>query len=95
MALYPFPGERAAELAALAVHPDYRGEQRGARLLEFMEQRAARKGIGQLFVLTTHTTHWFREHGFQEGEIESLPVERQALYNYQRNSRVLVKRLDG
>ncbi len=94
-ALYPFPAERAAELAALAVDPSYRGEQRGTRLLEFMERRAAGMDIEQLFVLTTHTTHWFREHGFQEGEIESLPVERRALYNYQRNSRVLIKRLGG
>ncbi len=95
VALYPFAQDQVAELAALAVHPDYRSGQRGTRLLEFMEQRAARQGIKQLFVLTTHSTHWFRERGFQEGEIGDLPVARQAMYNYQRNSRVLIKQLSG
>ena len=36
---------------------------------------------------------WFRERGFELKGPEALPVERQTLYNWQRNSRVLVKRL--
>ncbi len=92
-ALHPFPGEKVAELAGLAVHPDYRGEQRGGRLLEFIEQQARQQGIERLFVLTTHTPHWFRERGYQTAEIGDLPVTRQAMYNYQRNSRVFIKSL--
>jgi amino-acid N-acetyltransferase len=40
------------------------------------------------------TTHWFRECGFEPAAIDDLPAERKQLYNYQRNSNVLVKRLD-
>jgi amino-acid N-acetyltransferase len=92
-ALYPFPEERAAELACMAVHPEYRGAGRGEALLEYMQVRALGKGIRQLFVLTTRTAHWFIERGFQEAGVESLPKAKQNLYNYQRRSKVFVKTL--
>ncbi len=93
IALYPFPNERIAEVAALAVHPDYQGEGRGDRLLAFLERLAKQGGIKQLFVLTTHTPHWFQERGYQVASVEELPVARQAMYNYRRNSRVYIKPL--
>ncbi len=92
-ALHPFEDEKIAEVAGLAVHPDYRGQQRGGRLLEYVEQKARKLGIERLFVLTTHSPHWFRERGFRPATIGELPVARQALYNYQRNSRVFIKSL--
>jgi amino-acid N-acetyltransferase len=46
-----------------------------------------------LFVLTTHTAHWFQERGFVNGELQDLPVKKQQLYNYQRNSKVFIKNL--
>ena len=39
-ALYAFPGERVGELAALAVHPDFRREGYGEALMNEIEQRA-------------------------------------------------------
>ena len=51
------------------------------------------QGLKQLFALTTTTEHWFIEHGFVEGKIEDLPVQKQRIYNYRRNSLVLVKAL--
>ncbi len=92
-ALYPFAKDHVGELACLAVHPDYREEGRGDRLLEFIERQAGQLGITRLFVLTTHTAHWFRERGFRPGEIHDLPVKRQAMYNYQRKSKVFIKEL--
>ena len=92
-ALHPFPEESAGELACLALHEDYQGENRGERLLEFMETKARGMGINKLFVLTTQTTHWFREHGFNFADIASLPSSRQVQYNPQRNSKILVKGL--
>ncbi|WP_043753120.1 amino-acid N-acetyltransferase [Imhoffiella purpurea] len=92
-ALYPYPDDGTAELACLAVHLDYRGGRRGDRLLEHMETRARSKGIGNLFVLTTQTAHWFLERGFQTAGPDALPMEKQALYNFQRNSKVFIKRL--
>jgi amino-acid N-acetyltransferase len=92
-ALYPFPDEKAGELACLAVHPDYRDAGRGASLLERMQEVAAKKKLKRLFVLTTRTAHWFVEHGFAETGVEELPKQKQALYNYQRRSKVFAKRL--
>ncbi len=92
-ALHPFPGERVGELACLAVHPDYRHGGYGEALLKRVEVEAGRLGIKRLFVLTTHAAHWFQERGFVEAGIADLPVKRQQLYNYQRNSKVFIKTL--
>ncbi|PIQ13346.1 MAG: amino-acid N-acetyltransferase [Hydrogenophilales bacterium CG_4_9_14_3_um_filter_59_35] len=92
-ALYPFPKEKAAELACMAVHSDYRSAGRGEALLEYMQVRALAKGFKQLFVLTTRTAHWFLERGFTEVGVDKLPKAKQGLYNYQRRSKVFVKKL--
>ena len=81
------------ELACLAVRDDYRDSGRGDKLLGAIESEARRIGATRLFVLTTQTWHWFRERGFEETDVESLPVERRALYNWQRRSKVLIKPL--
>jgi amino-acid N-acetyltransferase len=93
-ALYPFVEQRVAELACLVVHPDYANQGRGLTLLQYVEQEAAALGVNRLFVLTTRTAHWFIEHGFVEAGLDSLPIERRAMYNYQRGSKVFVKALD-
>lgn len=40
---------------------------------------------------TTHTAHWFMERGFELQALSQLPVQKQDLYNYPRNSNVLIK----
>lgn len=90
-ALYPFIDEKVSELACLAVHPEYRKQGRGDALLKYIERQSRQLGIQQLFVLTTRTAHWFRERGFKNGKLEKLPVKRQQLYNYQRNSKIFIK----
>ena len=92
-ALYPFPEEQACELACLAIHPDYRDQGHGERLLKHIENKTIAQGIHKLFVLTTHATHWFIEHGFSQATPAELPKTKQNLYNYQRRSKVLIKRL--
>jgi len=92
-ALYPFAEEQVGELACLAVHANYRKEGRGDDLLEYAEKRARQLGIKRLFVLTTRTAHWFMERGFREGDLTDLPVKKQAMYNYQRRSKVFIKPL--
>ena len=92
-ALYAFPSERVGELAALAVHPDFRREGYGEALMQEIEQRARKLRLASLFVLTTKTAHWFLERGFRNAEIASLPQQKQALYNYQRKSLVYLKTL--
>jgi amino-acid N-acetyltransferase len=93
-ALYPYADEAVGEVACLAVHPDYRGEGRGDNLLAAVERRAQDNGIRRLFVLTTHTAHWFRERGFAPASVDELPVKRRSLYNYQRKSKVFIKALE-
>lgn len=92
-ALYPFGAEQMAELACLAVHADYRNAGTGDRLLRHIESEARKSDIRRLFVLTTRAAHWFVERGFVAGEIDSLPQEKQRLYNYQRRSQVFFKSL--
>jgi amino-acid N-acetyltransferase len=43
--------------------------------------------------LTTQASDWFKERGFVMSSVEALPENRQALYNYQRNSLILQKEL--
>jgi amino-acid N-acetyltransferase len=92
-ALYPFSKDKAAELACLAVNPDYRRVGYGEQLLHYMEVRARKAGLKKLFVLTTRTSHWFIERGFKEAGVDSLPREKRELYNWQRRSKVLGKAL--
>ncbi len=92
-ALYPFPAQKTAELAAVAVNPFHRDGGRGERLLAFGEARARALGLKSLFVLSTRTTHWFIERGFVESDTARLPEKKQALYNFERRSKVFLKEL--
>lgn len=94
-ALMPYPEEAIGELVCVAVHPAYRGGNRAALLLAEIEKRARAGGLTHLFVLTTKAPHWFVEHGFEAASLHALPLARRALYNYQRNSTVLIKPLDN
>ena len=102
-AVYPFDG--AAELACVAVHPSYRSDEPGrstgenetngigAALLAAAEERARSLGVSRLFVLTTQARDWFLDRGFQEADTAALPGPRQAMYNCQRNARVMTRDL--
>jgi amino-acid N-acetyltransferase len=92
-ALYPFPEQKTAELAALAVNPFYRDGGRGERLLAHAESRARAMGLETIFVLSTRTTHWFIERGFVESDLARLPERKAALYNYDRRSKVFTKEI--
>ncbi|MEN8213703.1 MAG: amino-acid N-acetyltransferase [Pseudomonadota bacterium] len=93
-ALYPYPGEQMAEVACVVVHPEYRNAGYGDILLSHIEQQAKQGAIQQIFVLTTGSSHWFQERGFRRDDVKSLPMAKRGLYNYQRNSRVLLKSLE-
>jgi amino-acid N-acetyltransferase len=90
-ALYPYLEDNVAELACLAVHPDYQGHNRGDQLLKYIERKTKNLGIKQIFVLTTRTAHWFIERGYVASDIKKLPVQRKSLYNYQRQSKMFAK----
>lgn len=91
-ALYPYD-KQCAELACVAVHPDYQKQGRANDLLQHIEQQCMQKDINQLFILTTHTAHWFLEKGFIEGKLDQIPIQRRKMYNAQRNSKIYIKHL--
>ncbi|KGQ56126.1 amino-acid N-acetyltransferase [Gallibacterium anatis] len=93
-ALNPYFEEKMAEMACVAVHPDYRNSSRGDILLSHIQKRAIALGIKKLFVLTTRTVHWFQERGFEIASIEDLPQEKREKYNYQRRSKILIQPLE-
>jgi len=90
-AVYDFPKQQMAELACVAVHAEYQGIGRGDALLNSVEKSVLKKDIKKLFVLTTQTSHWFREHGFKTANLDVLPSRKRDLYNWQRNAKVFVK----
>jgi len=92
-AFYPFAEEKSGELACLAVSPKYSGHGRGNKLFDHICITAKQSGIKSLYTLTTQTSHWFIERGFKKTNLEALPVTRQVVYNYQRNSAVYIKSL--
>jgi amino-acid N-acetyltransferase len=93
VALYNTDDPSIAELACLAVNPEYRGGNRGDKLFRHIAHLAHTQGKARLLVLTTQTTDWFRERGFEKGSVDELPANKKSLYNYQRNSQVLFKKL--
>ena len=92
-ALYPYPEQRTAEMAALTVSPLSQGQGDGERMLKRVEQRAKAMGLESIFVLTTRTMHWFIKRGFAQVDPDWLPEARKRKYNWDRRSQVLVKPL--
>ena len=92
-ALYPFPDDKSAEFACLAVAPGARDAGYGERLLKACEARAKSLKLRRIFALTTHAPHWFVEQGFRAADVDALPEQRKALYNWRRGSKVFLKRL--
>ncbi len=94
IALYCYDNQMA-ELACLAIHPNYRNSNRADILMDRAEEEARRKGIKKLFVLTTSTAHFFLERGFVEGTVDDLPAKKASKYNYNRNSKIFILNIEG
>ncbi len=93
IACIPYSDQGLAEIACLAVHEDYQRAGLGSQLLELAELRAGTTGAQRLYTLTTRTSHWFLEHGFDEAVDFELPAAKLASYNPDRRSKILVKAL--
>ncbi|MCF7986965.1 MAG: amino-acid N-acetyltransferase [Methylovulum sp.] len=94
LALHPNQPRQLGVLACLAVHPKYQGSARANRLLDYAYRKAKQLNLKRLFVLSTQTAHWFIERGFLQSDLSKLPEPLKALYNPQRNSKVLCKDLE-
>jgi amino-acid N-acetyltransferase len=91
VACIPSPDHHVAEIACLAVHDEYRRSGFGEQLLQVAELQASQYGITQIYTLTTRTSHWFIEHGYEENTSFKLPPHKLTQYNQQRRSKVLLK----
>jgi amino-acid N-acetyltransferase len=92
-ALEAFQPENVGELYCLAVHPRYRESGRGEQIVDAIVDKATAMGLREVFVLTTQTSDWFRERGFDPASVRALPEERRSRYDRKRRSKVLVRRL--
>ena len=92
-ALHPYAEAKTGEMAALTVSPQAQGQGDGDKLLKRIEQRARYMGLESIFVLTTRTMHWFIKRGFESIDADWLPDSRKKKYNWDRRSKVLVKKL--
>jgi amino-acid N-acetyltransferase len=88
-ALHRF-GSDQAEIAGIAVDPRYDQIGIGRKIVEYLIEIARTAGLRRVFVLTTQTADWFQAHGFSPASVNLIPKERQAVYDRERNSRVLV-----
>ncbi|KAH7435721.1 hypothetical protein KP509_06G076900 [Ceratopteris richardii] len=93
-ALFPFYEEKCAEIAALAVAPECRGNGQGDKLLDYMENKAIRMGLKRLFLLTTRTADWFIRRGFVQCTMDRIPKKRTVKIDLTWGSKYYVKELE-
>ncbi len=93
IACIPDDNAKLAEIACLAVHQDYQRAGLASQLLHIAEAGAEKAGIDRLYTLTTRTSHWFIEHGFNQDQDFQLPQARRVSYNPERGSKILLKSL--
>ena len=91
-ALHEFP-EKVGEIAGIAVDEHFLHLGVGPKLVEFLCERAQRRGLSSVFVLTTQTADWFQKLGFIESDPTALPEKKRMSYDLQRKSRIFVKNL--
>jgi amino-acid N-acetyltransferase len=93
VALHPWPGQKAAEVACLYVRRTHEGMGYGRKLVQFAVKRAAEAGCERLYALSTQAYNFFENKlGFATVSPDELPpARREKLLKSGRNSRVLVK----
>ncbi|MDA3938575.1 MAG: amino-acid N-acetyltransferase [Spirochaetia bacterium] len=82
--------EGFGEIAAVAVDQNYIKLGIGSKLIKYLLDRAVKKKIKKVFVLTTRTSDWFETIGFRKGELSDIPVCKQEKYDFNRNSKIYI-----
>ena len=88
-ALHLYSGGKG-EIAALSVNETYANMNIGRKLISYLFEKAKNLKLKEIFVLTTRAADWFIELGFAKSDVSSLPEEKKEVYNHNRNSAVLV-----
>ena len=87
-------GKGAAEMSCVAVSPVLQREGIGNALLSYCLRKLLTLGIHNIFVLTTRSSHWFMDRGFQERPPQALPPKKLATYDNRRNPKVYFKKIE-
>jgi amino-acid N-acetyltransferase len=82
-----------AEIGCLVVSKAYRSQGRGDAMLGYLERLCLQNNAPTVFVLSTQTMEWFVERGFDLVGVDRLPPSRQATYNWERNSKIYMKKI--
>lgn len=77
------------EIAGVAVDSNCSSMGIGPKMIEFLVKRAKERNATGLFLLTTQTSDWFENLGFEPSDISTLPEQRRASWTLQRGSKVL------
>jgi len=86
--------EGVGEIAAVAVDSEYEKLGLGGKLISFLMKKARERKLKKLFLLTTRTADWFESRGFHPGSLDDLPGKKRSLYNFKRNSLIMVMDLN-
>jgi amino-acid N-acetyltransferase len=81
-------GESQGEIAAIATESAYADMGLGRRVVRYFIDRALKRGLRRVFVLTVRTHDWFESLGFRESAMESLPAEKRKKYDHIRKSKI-------
>jgi amino-acid N-acetyltransferase len=97
VALHVYPEQNQGELACLYVSTSHENQGIGRKLIQFVENKARELGLRELLALSTQAFTYFQSKGgFAEGSPDDLPPARRERYDQSgRNSKVLVKKLNG
>jgi amino-acid N-acetyltransferase len=87
-ALHIFP-DKQGEIAAIVVDENFASRGIGRKMISYLIEQATKMKLTSVFVLTTQTADWFKQLGFAEVGVDSLPQEKRGKYNRSRNSLVL------
>ncbi len=83
-------GNDQAEIAGLAVDPQYDHLGIGRRIVTYLIERARGTGVERVFALTTQASDWFEQFGFVPGGVADVPDRKQSAYDHSRKSRILI-----
>jgi len=86
-------GESQGEIAAVATDPKYTDHGLGRKIVGFLIEKAVKRNLRRVFVLTTQSQDWFESLGFKEATVDSLPQKKRKIYDQSRNSKVFALEL--
>ncbi len=87
--------DEQGEIAGIAVDKTYNNLGIGKKIINFLLDKALKRKLRQIFVLTTQTSDWFVQLGFKKAGVSALPQEKRKQYNTTRNSLIFTYTIDS